>query len=57
MKQHRIRTYVAMFILAALTCSGAALAQDGKMYPIDAPKEPNAIPLGTGGVKDQPAKP
>ena len=36
--------------------SAAAFAQDGKMYPIEAPKEPNAIPLGTGGVADQPAK-
>ena len=30
-------------------------AQDGKMYPIEAPDEPNAIPLGTGGVDNQPA--
>jgi acetyl esterase/lipase len=41
--------------LIALSCTTAA-AQDGKMYPMDAPKEDNAIPLGTGGVKDQPAK-
>ena len=31
------------------------LAQDGTIYPLDAPKEPNAIPLGTGGVENQPA--
>ena len=30
-------------------------AQDGTIYPLDAPKEPNAILLGTGSVKDQPA--
>jgi len=36
--------------------STATFAQDGKMYPIDAPKEPRAIPLGTGGVADQPAQ-
>lgn len=36
--------------------STAVCAQDGKMYPIEAPKEPRAIPLGTGGVADQPAK-
>lgn len=30
-------------------------AQDGTIYPLDAPKEPNAIPLGTGGVSNQPA--
>lgn len=34
--------------------SAAALAQDEKMYPMDAPKEPGAIPLGTGGVENQP---
>src|SRR5690606_8270643 len=34
--------------------SAATLAQDGKMYPIDAPEEPRAIPLNTGGVADQP---
>ncbi|GGY70778.1 hypothetical protein GCM10011613_14100 [Cellvibrio zantedeschiae] len=36
--------------------STAVFAQDGKMYPMDAPKEPRAIPLGTGGVANQPAK-
>ncbi len=30
-------------------------AQDGKIYPLDAPDEPNAIVLGTGGVENQPA--
>ncbi len=30
-------------------------AQDGTIYPLDAPNEPNAIPLKTGGVEDQPA--
>jgi acetyl esterase/lipase len=34
----------------------SASAQDGTIYPLDAPAEPNAIPLNTGGVKDQPAK-
>src|SRR6478736_8774339 len=32
-----------------------AMAQDGTIYPLDAPAEPNSILLGTGGVKDQPA--
>ncbi len=36
--------------------SGSALAQDGTIYPLDAPKEPTAIPLNTGGVKNQPAE-
>ena len=35
--------------------AASAFAQDGTIYPFDAPAEPNAIPLGTGGVKDQPA--
>ena len=30
------------------------MAQDGTIYPLDVPAEPNAILLGTGGVKDQP---
>ena len=34
----------------------SAYAQDGTIYPLDAPKEPNAIPLGTGGVSNQPAQ-
>lgn len=38
-----------------LVVSSFAVAQDGTIYPLDAPAEPNAIPLGTGGVKDQPA--
>lgn len=33
-----------------------SFAQDGKMYPIEAPDEPRAILLGTGGVDNQPAK-
>ncbi|MBB4659695.1 acetyl esterase/lipase [Parvularcula dongshanensis] len=36
--------------------NGLANAQDGTMYPMEAPNEPNAIPLGTGGVDDQPAE-
>jgi acetyl esterase/lipase len=43
-------------LTAAFTLAGVAVAQDGTIYPLDAPAEPNAIPLGTGGVKDQPAK-
>ncbi len=46
------------FTKTALACfliSSFAMAQDGTIYPLDAPAEPNAITLGTGGVKDQPA--
>ena len=32
-----------------------ARAQDGTIYPLEAPAEPNAIPLATGGVENQPA--
>lgn len=39
-----------------MTISVSAMAQDGTIYPLDAPAEPNAIPLGTGGVENQPAK-
>ena len=42
--------------IAILTCLAFnAIAQDGTIYPLEAPKEPNAIPLNTGAVKDQPA--
>lgn len=31
------------------------VSQDGTVYPFNTPAEPNAIPLGTGGVANQPA--
>ncbi|HLO46394.1 MAG TPA: alpha/beta hydrolase [Leadbetterella sp.] len=42
-------------VFTALAFSNLALAQDGTIYPLETPKEPNAIPLGTGGVENQPA--
>jgi acetyl esterase/lipase len=43
-------------VLALLfTFAVSALAQDGTIHPYDAPAEPNAIPLNTGGVENQPA--
>lgn len=43
-------------ILASLLLfATSAMAQDGTIYPLEAPAEPNAILLGTGGVEDQPA--
>ena len=43
-------------ILASLVAFAAsALAQDGTIYPLETPAEPGAIPLGTGGVENQPA--
>ncbi len=38
-----------------LTISFCSMAQDGTIYPLEAPDEPNAISLITGGVEDQPA--
>ena len=43
---------LALFILF----QAPAFAQDGKMYPIEAPDESSAIVLGTGGVEGQTAK-
>lgn len=47
------KSYILVFAL--LVSSALALAQDGTIYPLQAPAEPNAIPLGTGGVNNQPA--
>ena len=33
----------------------AAFSQDGTIYPLETPKEPRAILLGTGTVANQPA--
>src|SRR6188474_3379989 len=53
-------TFTNMSKTAILACllvvSTIAIAQDGTIYPLNAPAEPNAILLGTGGVKDQPAR-
>lgn len=40
---------------AFLFIAVSATAQDGAIYPLEAPVEPKAILLGTGGVDDQPA--
>jgi acetyl esterase/lipase len=42
--------------LAAMLVAATALAQDPPKTPIEAPAEPNAIPLETGGVAGQTAK-
>ena len=41
---------------ALLVFTASAFAQDGTIYPLEAPPEPGAIPLGTGSVENQPAK-
>ncbi|SMD42718.1 Acetyl esterase/lipase [Aquiflexum balticum DSM 16537] len=35
--------------------ASTVMAQDGTIYPLETPEEPNAILLGTGGVENQPA--
>ncbi|UJH90294.1 hypothetical protein LZ575_15710 [Antarcticibacterium sp. 1MA-6-2] len=40
--------YAILFV-----CAASGMAQDGTIYPLEAPAEPRAIPLGTGGVEDQ----
>jgi len=45
----------AAALASILALAASVSAQDGTVYPLDAPAEPNAIPLNTGGVKDQPA--
>jgi acetyl esterase/lipase len=52
-----IRNLAKSSVLACglLIFSASAMAQDGTIYPLEAPAEPNAIPLGTGSVNNQPA--
>jgi len=45
----------AVLVACLVAVSTFVKAQDGTIYPLQAPAEPNAIVLGTGGVKDQPA--
>jgi acetyl esterase/lipase len=42
-------------LASLLVFAASASAQDGTVYPLDAPDEPGAIKLGTGGVENQPA--
>jgi acetyl esterase/lipase len=51
-----IQKLTTMGLVLFLQCFALhTFAQDGTIYPLETPKEPNAIPLGTGSVKDQPA--
>jgi len=43
-------------LVAMLSVSTSTLAQEAPKTQIEAPAEPNAIPLNTGGVEGQPAK-
>lgn len=46
---------VLVLAASALVFAAPAMAQDGTIYPLEAPAEPNAIPLNTGGVEGQSA--
>lgn len=50
-----IKAIQRCLLASLLTITVSAIAQDGTIYPLANPTEPNAIPLGTGGVKDQPS--
>jgi len=50
-----IKTAMLFVLLVFATILPPAMAQDGTIYPLEAPAEPNAIPLGTGGVEGQTA--
>src|SRR3954471_24449898 len=53
---YKLKILTKSYMFAALLVFAAsAMAQDGTIYPLKAPAEPNAIPLGTGGVENQPA--
>jgi acetyl esterase/lipase len=45
----------SVILVCLIVVSTFAVAQDGTIYPLEAPPEPNAILLGTGGVEGQPA--
>jgi len=51
-----LKNFAKTLILGSLLfCAEHTMAQDGTIYPLDPPAEPNAILLGTGGVDNQPA--
>ena len=55
---HAYIAYIRVIVLLVhvlLLLAATAMAQDGTIYPLETPDEPNAILLGTGGVEDQPA--
>ncbi|HLW08633.1 MAG TPA: alpha/beta hydrolase [Marinilabiliaceae bacterium] len=45
----------SILLCSLLFVASYAMAQDGTIYPLENPSEPNAILLGTGGVDNQPA--
>lgn len=50
-----MQTLLSTLLTLLLAFATSAFAQDGTIHPLQAPAEPRAIPLGTGGVDKQPA--
>lgn len=48
----RFRMTAGMLLPMTVLATSPAAAQDDSVTPIEAPAEPNAIPLGTGGLKN-----
>lgn len=53
--ESHILVAVLVISASALVSAVPTMAQDGEIHPMEAPDEPNAIPLGTGGVEGQDA--
>jgi acetyl esterase/lipase len=56
MRKRQRNLFYSMFLTAMVLFNVSAFSQDGKMYPMDAPDEPLAIPLETGNVEGQTAE-
>ena len=52
----RMHLFKTAALASLLVLATSAVAQDGTIYPLETPAEPNAIPLNTGGVENQPAR-
>ena len=50
-----LNLFKTAIVASFLVFASSAMAQDGTIYPLETPSEPNAIPLGTGGVEKQTA--
>lgn len=55
MKLNLLKITAVMLHACFVFISQNSLCQDGTIYPLETPKEPNAILLGTGGVENQPS--
>jgi acetyl esterase/lipase len=53
MRNKQSQFFCKSLVALTVALSAVVFAQDGKIQPIDPPKEPKAIPLNTGGVADQ----